>query len=127
MTDLQSLFGIAPAKMELPPCPEVALTLALTFQRLGGGFSIDSTGRRGVFSPCCALGDDLPQPLPDAIPSDCFQSEDEWQGALKLVRALLGRLHPSDRDYVFDMFAIEAMDPRNIAPSIEGPTRSVQQ
>ena len=111
---------------DLPPDPNVGMMLALLYRRLGGSFSIASNGSRyfGRPEPCYfrLQGQDLPQ-LAGAKPHERFLCPEEWAGAIKLVEALLQRLHSADSDMIFDLLATVALDERKCRPSIEDPRR----
>lgn len=111
---------------DLPPSPQAACLLAMVYMRLGGSFSIGSNGRSylGRPEPCLlrTLRQDLPS-LPNSEPHELFADPKEWQGAMKLVEALLNRLCEADSAYVFDLFATVAVDERKFTASIDEPLR----
>lgn len=109
MADLQTMFGVEGGE-SLPPCAPVALTLGGLFQKLGGAFVIDSRGRRGIMTPEYFEPGEMPQLTTDVC--DRFHNRAEYAGAMKLVRVMLERLDKQDRDYLFDLFASAAVDPR---------------
>ena len=119
---IATLFGADERPNTFPPIGDGAYLIAMTFQRLGGMFSIDSKGRRGVGKPLGTFGAPIPQ-LCDAEPHEQFHNKDEWQGALKLLDALLRRMDDSDTALVYDALACTAIDARGFVPSIEEPTR----
>ena len=107
----------------LPSSPETAFLIGALYQRLGCSFCIDSNGERVVIEPCYFEREDKRQPFPDAEPHEQFYCADEWRGAIKLLAGLLRRMSAADRDFVYDLFALEAVDPRALTPSIEEPRR----
>lgn len=116
------LFGPDERPQSFPPMGGGAFVIALTFKRLGGWFCIDSRGTRGVGQPCCAWEEAIPQ-LPEAEPHEQFYCESEWLGAVKVPSALIHRLDKDDKDAIFDLLAIIAVDERQFTPSIEEPKR----
>lgn len=119
---ISSLFGADEQPEEMPSVPSAAFLLGCVFKRLGGFFSIDSEGSRGMGRPCYRAGDELPQ-LPDADPCERFHSREEWAGAIKLVEGLIWRLSKEDRDFIFAALAHEVVDDRKFVPSIDEPKR----
>lgn len=120
--NLGELFGYDQPKL-FPPSPQAAFLLGSVFIRLGGYFSIDSRGQRGLGRIYQVAMEVMPQ-LPDATPCEQFHSSEEFDGAVKLIDALIRRLDKSDRDYLFDLFAHGAYDERKFVPSIEEPRRA---
>lgn len=98
-----------------PESFDLASFCATMFLRLGGSFTIDGNGVRGVIRPMPALfrirERGLPQ-LPDAGPEEQFQNADEWKGAVKFLEYVLARLGEADEDLVFGALASEAIDDR---------------
>lgn len=110
MSDLHQMVSVDVPK-HLPPAPDAALMLATIFQRLGGSFHIEQTGRRSIATPCAGAfngkdggWDIYPHPVPNAEPTERFLSGDQYEGAIRMLVALIDRLHPSDRTFVFDAF-----------------------
>jgi hypothetical protein len=116
--DLATMFGAEP-NTRFPEMPDAAKLLGVIWLRLGGHFSISSKGVRGLGSP---LGPDVIPQLPHAEPWERFHTEEQWEGATKLVRTLIHRLSEEDTNYLFDLFADVAIDPRKLEGSVEGPT-----
>lgn len=121
--DLHEMFGL-PNSKELPSNPLMAITLAMTFCKLGGSFSVSSDGKRYIGSPMGCFSETIPQ-LPETLPHEQFQSQDEWNGGLKLLNLMLHRIGKSDRDYVFDLVASIAVDERKFTPTRDEPTRAI--
>lgn len=119
---ISSMFGADEPPLDMPSNPMAAFYLGCVFRRLGGFFSIDSRGHRGMGRPCFGHHDELPQ-LPNAEPHERFHSAEEWEGAIKLVDGLIDRLCKEDRDFIFAAFANDAVDERGFTPSIEEPKR----
>ena len=119
---MAALFGADERWTRLPPNPMASLFVAMVYQRLGGWFCIDSRGKRGIGQPLYSSDDELPQ-LPNANPRERFHNSDEWQGAIKLLDALLHRMDPDDTNTIFDLMAAVAVDERGFTPSIEEPKR----
>ena len=120
--NLGELFGYDQPKL-FPPSPHAAMLLGSVFIRLGGYFSIDGRGQRGIGRMYQPALDEMPQ-LPDATPCEQFHTSDEFDGAVKLLDALIRRLDKSDRDYLFDAFAYATADDRKLVQSIEEPRRA---
>lgn len=118
-SNLADMFG-AERRLSFPKCPQSALILGITFQRLGGWFSISSDGSRGMGQPLHL--ENCPQ-LVDAKPHEQLRTDEEMRGALKIIEALFRRCPKSDRDYVFSALALTAVDERKLTPSIEEPRR----
>lgn len=101
---------------QLPESSDIAGFCAMLFMRLGGSFAIGSNGVRYAGKPEPILfrlqGEGLPQ-LPDAKPHECFHSDAEWQGAIKLVDYCLSRLCKADRDFVYGALASVSVDDRH--------------
>lgn len=104
--------GPSAERLILPDCPQLALFLAQLLRSLGGSFDGDSKGRCYVGRPFDSdyLVGGRPQ-FSDARPHEKFHSDEEWQGALKLVDYCLHRLSDSDKDLIFGMFAHIPTDP----------------
>lgn len=121
-TNISELFGI-PQSHELPSNAGMALSLGLIFKRLGGSFSIASTGKRYVGRPfVCEHEDAIPQ-LPAVAPHERFLTLDQYEGGMRLLETLIHRLAKEDKDTLFDLFAPIAVDERKFTPSIEEPKR----
>ena len=90
----------------IPSDPAAALTLAILYQRVGGWFTIDSSGLRHFGSP---------EP----------ESEDRGR-VIRMLEAPLRQLSKADRNMIFDLYASVAVDDRKLIPSIEEPRRGVQ-
>lgn len=117
---ISSLFGVDERPERMPDLPQTAFFLGCVFKRLGGFFSIDSRGNRGMGRPLYGTSDELPQ-LPAAEPCERFHSHQEWEGAMKLVEGLIRRMSKEDRDFIFAALAQEAIDDRKFTSSIEEP------
>lgn len=94
----------------MPSVPEAAFIIGGIFQRLGGSLHIDQNGKRTIGVPCGGLltrdGQTFfPEPVPDAKPHECFRSGEQFDGAMRLLSALMHRLHPDDKTFLFDLFA----------------------
>ncbi|MEM1051149.1 MAG: hypothetical protein AAGI28_03555 [Pseudomonadota bacterium] len=94
----------------LPPSPEVAIVMGSLFQRLGGWLYIDSNGERRMSVPMAGAyegeeWDKYPHPVPNAEPTERFMCGDQYEGAMRMVLALLRRLHPTDKTLIYDAFA----------------------
>ena len=114
MTNNTNTPNLNPGKA-WPDSPEIAIMTAGLFQKLGGNFSISSNGNRYAGRPMPYLfadqGEGLPQ-LPVRSVSGLFHSEDEWQGAIKLLDYILHELSQNDRDLIYFTFAPVALDER---------------
>jgi len=99
----------------LPESIDIAGFCAMLYIKLGGNFAVASNGVRYAGKPEPILfrmnGDGLPQ-LPEAKPHERFHSDDEWQGAIKLLGYCLARLSDADKDMIFGAFASVAVDDR---------------
>ena len=118
------MFGVDERAEALPPNPTGAMLIAMVYVRLGGSFSIGSNGKRYMGQPFFNGSDELPQ-LPKASPSERFHNPDEWQGAMKLLSGLMGRMDRDDREAIFYALATIAVDERKFVPSIDEPKRVV--
>lgn len=106
-----------------PRAPDAAAMLGVLYQRLGGFFSIDSSGRRGMgraFEPVHESA--IPQ-LPQAKPHQRLLNAEHWEGAMRLIEGCLSALDPEDKAFLFDLFAVAAVDPRAVSSSVEEPRR----
>lgn len=90
--------------MSAPRDPESAFLLATMFQHAGGAYVIDSSGRRYIASDLEATGD------------RCRVNV--------MLEALLKRLHPADKQFLFDAFGECAVDPANITGADEPMRRA---
>lgn len=109
--DLHEMFG-AQHPNELPQSADIAALISMLFLKLGGALYIHRNGKRAISRPCTGLFSDshpLPQ-FPGAGLTEQFHSFDEWNGAMKLVGYLLARLHPDDKDFAFDAFALVSVE-----------------
>lgn len=114
MSDIYEKLGID-ANDHLPSVPQAAMLIGGLFCRLGGQMMIDQDGKRQILVPMAGAfarnegeWDIYPHPVPNAKPTERFLSGDQFEGAMRMVTALLDRLHPSDRDFLFDAFASAA-------------------
>ncbi len=120
--NLSEMFGLTQPQ-EFPSSEALAITLAMTYKRLGGEFSIASNGRRYVGRPfVCEHESEIPQ-LPDVKPHEQFLTIDQYEGGMRLLETLMHRLVKEDRNIIFDLLAPIAVDERGFAPSIEEPKR----
>ena len=97
----------------LPDAPEAAFLVASLFQKLGGSFQISSNGTRYAGAPTATrfMAGGMPV-LPYSRPHERFLNDDEWLGAIKVLDYAIRRLSPADKDFVFDIFALSALDSR---------------
>lgn len=113
MSNLYAKLGLETPDT-LPECPEVAVVLAGLFTRLGAHFMIDHRGKRLVMLPePCHLRlteGRLPDAVPNAKPHEQFINNEQYRGAMRMLGAMLSRLHPSDKTLVYDAFAIAATE-----------------
>ena len=120
MRNLYDTFGLD-TPQHLPECPEAATVIASMFLRLGAHLIVDQHGKRQMMlpEPCSARDEEgnLPDPVPNAKPTERFLSSDQYRGALRMVTAMLNRLHPNDTAFVYDAFAIVMADPARVAPA----------
>lgn len=116
--------------MSAPSSIEAAFVIASTYRQLGGWLTIDSNGHRyfGRAEPSLYLdqGQSIPQ-LPGASPSRLFHTPDEWNGAIKLLEAMIVNLSAEDREFIFALFAPVCVDDRKLTQSIEEPRREQRQ
>jgi hypothetical protein len=87
-----------------PRDTEGAFLLGIMFQHAGGSFVIDSNGQRRIVTDLEATGD------------RCRVSV--------MLEALLGRLHPADKAFLFDAFSECAIDPATITGADEPMRRA---
>ena len=96
-----------------PEAPDSAAFCAMMFVKLGGTLAIGSDGRRYAGRPMPYLfqdmGEELPQ-LPGAAPHEQFQSEAEWEGAVKLLGYSIQRLSPADTEFIYAALAAVAVN-----------------
>lgn len=106
-TNLHDMFGLE-KPTHFPPMPDGANLMACLFLRFGGSFHIEGNGDRRIMvpEPCMFRLNDQDMPsLPNAKPHEQFHRSDEFRGAMKLITGVLARLHPEDRDFIYDAYA----------------------
>jgi hypothetical protein len=91
-------------RQRLPSIPDGAALVAMVYQRLGGMLSISSQGKRGLGRPCWFPDGEIPQ-LPFATLTQQFHCKAEYEGALKMLEALMSNMDRKDCDFIFDAFA----------------------
>ena len=106
MNDLYAKLGLDTPDT-LPECPEAAVLLAGMFMRLGAHLIIDSKGDRRMIlpEPCSFEDRKLPEPVPNPKPHETFLNGEQYRGALRMLTAMMNRLHPTDSAFVYDAFA----------------------
>lgn len=121
MTRMQALAALG-VRGHLPAAPDAAFLLGTAFVRLGGMFTVASDGRRYMGRPC-HFPHGIPQ-LPETLPHQRLQNDDEYEGAIKLVEGLIRIMDPADRDLLFGIYGNVAVDERKFLPSIDEPRRA---
>lgn len=110
MASIYAKLGMEEPK-HMPSCPDAAVVIAGLFSRLHGTLHIDHNGKRHISMPVSAAfdmmdgSDRLPDPVPNPKPHERFTKCEEFEGALKMIAALIRRLHPDDLTLIYDSFA----------------------
>ena len=88
-----------------PDNPDLALIVAMAYQKLGAQFVMGHNQVRSVSIPMCTrLTGGIPQ-MGGAQTHEKFYDDSEYRGAMKLLGYFFSRLSDADAEFVWTLFA----------------------